>query len=347
MALETKTVGLPTADTTQTNVMQITDEVAPTDDAAVRARIIMDYSDSGDGKSTRAHSFARYYYQKTGKPVLLVSAEDSSKLVFQDLIDAGIVHPVFLTSSKTTISTYEKIVEGELPDGIETVTKQIGKETKTQVVHKWRPIGKDEFSAAIFEGLSTITENILDYLRENGRFQREQSDGFQEGGRTFMAASQTAFGFAQSEGLKLLRTSGMLPVERVLWTAHESKGKDEFGSEVIRGPKLVGSAATNTVRKLVGVLLHTDRIEGQIRCYFENHPDITNPKISWKAKVTVSPLLANAFKKKFPQGYFVPTLPTDGYVGSKDGLIPFLEFEAEVRSKSGDAASQLKQLFNN
>lgn len=344
MAIETKTVGaaLPTANVEDVTVLA--PDLVPADDSLVRGRIIMDYGDSGDGKSTRAHSFARYYYAKTGKPVLLVSAEDSSKLVFQDLIDAGIVQAVFLTSSKTSIATYERIVEGELLLVGETepiMRKIAGKEEVVGHKQKWRKIGSEEFSAAIFEGLSTISENILDYLRENGRFPREQSDGFQEGGRTFMAASQTAFGFTQSEGIKLLKLSGALPVERVLWTAHEAKGKDEFGGGVVRGPKLVGSAATNVVRKLVGVLLHTDRVKGEIRCYFTNHPDQTNAAIEWKSKITISPVVADAFKKKYPQGYFVPSLPTGSYVGSQDGLIPFLQFEEEVRSKSSDAASQL------
>src|SRR5690348_11273536 len=115
MAIETKTVGaaLPTADVEAVKV--VAPELVPADDSLVRGRIILDYGDSGDGKSTRAHSFARYYYAKTGKPVLLVSAEDSSKLVFQDLIDAGIVEAIFLTSSKTSLATYERIVEGDLP----------------------------------------------------------------------------------------------------------------------------------------------------------------------------------------------------------------------------------------
>lgn len=348
MKIETKAVGLPTADLADVSQIEVP-SVIPPDDSSVKGRIIMDYGDSGDGKSTRAHSFARYYYAKTGKPVLLVSAEDSSKLVFQDLIDAGIVKPIFLTSSQTPLVTYERITEGELPLVGETepiIRKVGGKEEVVGQKQKWRKIGPDEFSAAIFEGLSTIAENVLDYLRENGRFPREQSDGFQDGGRTFMAASQTAFGFTQSEGLKLLRTSGMLPVERVLWTAHEAKGKDEFGGGAVRGPKLVGSAATNVVRKLVGVLLHTDRVNGEIRVYFENHPDQTNKAIEWKAKITVAPTQAKKFKAKYPQGYFVPTLPTDGYVGSKDGLIPFLELEEEIRSQSSDAASRLAQSFN-
>ena len=326
------------------------DEV-PTDSTLVQGRLIMDYGDSGDGKSTRAHSFARYYFIKTGLPVVLIGAEDSSKAVFQDLIDAGIVVPVWITSSTTPISMYEKLTEGDipLPGQFEEISKTIKKDgkdvTTVSLKQKWTKreenIGK--FSAYIFEGLSTIAENILDHLRETGRFPREQSDGFVEGGRTFMAASQTAYGFAQSEGIKLVRTSGMLPVERVLWTSHESKGKDEFDGSLVRGPKLVGSAATNVMRKHVGVLLHTERVNGEIRTYFDNHQDQQSPKVEWKAKVTVNPFFATTLKQKFPGGYFVPKLPpaASEYLQAQDGLIPFLELEAEVRSMGSAGARAL------
>jgi hypothetical protein len=301
----------------------------------LRGRLLMDYADSGDGKSTRAHSFARHYYRKTGKPVRLVSAEDSTRITFQDLIEVGIVQPLYITDTKTPLSTYERIMEGEWPTGkFEEV-----KGTKKEIWEKkseWSGI----VSAYIFEGLSTFSENMLDLLREQGRFPREQSDGFSEGGRTFMAASQTAYGFIQSEAIKLLKNSGMLPVERVLWTAHESKGKEEFGGGSTRGPKMVGSAGTDSIRKYVGVLLHSDRVGSEIRTYVENHPDSLNDKIQWKAKSTSMPLLAKEFKARFPKGYFTPTLPDKTYVGARDGLIPFLEAEEEIARISTDAAAQ-------
>lgn len=321
--------------------------LVPSDVDLVKGRIIMDYGDSGDGKSTRAHSFARYYFLRTGKPIVLVSAEDSSKTVFQDLIDAGVVLPIFLISSTTPLSTYERIIEGDLPvPGEYEITKKTVKRDGKDVVEevkKQRWLKKEEiagnYGAYIFEGVSTITENVLDYFRETGRFPREQNDGYSEGGKTFMAASQTAFGVAQGEGLKLVRNSAMLPVERVLWTSHESKGKDDDGN-LIRGPKLVGSAATNTMRKLVGILLHTERVDGEIRVYFENHADQFSPKVSWKAKVTVNPFFATELKKRHPKGYFVPSLP-DGqdYMTAEDGLIPFLKLEEEIRSKGSQSAN--------
>jgi energy-coupling factor transporter ATP-binding protein EcfA2 len=326
------------------------DILVETDEAAVQGRTIILYGDSGVGKSTLAHSFARYYFIRTGLPVLLVAAEDSSKTIMQDLIDAGIIEAVFLTSSKIAPSVYERIVEGELPlpgqfDVVKTVKKVEGKDVTVESrKQKW--LGKDEvagrFGAVIFEGLSTIAENVLDYLRETGRFPREQSDGFVEGGRTHMAASQTAYGFTQAEGIKLLKNSGMLPVQRVLWTAHEAKGKDDFDGSLIRGPKLVGSAATNVIRKHAGILLHADQVEGEIRTYFTNHPDQTSPKIDWKAKVTVNPFFAREMAKQHPKGYFVPKLPTgDDYLSSNDGLIPFLKLEEEIRAKGSAGAKNL------
>lgn len=345
MSLTTKPVGQADPDPPTTAIDLLTD-LAPTDDAAIKGRLIMDYGDSGDGKSTRGSSFARHYYVKTGKKVRLIAAEDSSKQVFQDLIDAGIVEATFIPSNASP-AYYERLMEGEWPlQEFDEIKVKVGGVEQIKKRQKWqkRADWEGSVSAYVIEGLSTIAENILDYLREKGHFTREQSDGFTDEGRTFMAASKTSYGFTQDEGIKLLKLSGALPVDRVLWTAHEAKGSDEFGGEVIRGPKLVGSAATNRCRKLVGVLLHTERVDGQIRCYFESHPDQTNPKISWKAKVTVAPTAANAFKQKYPTGYFIPTLPKDGYVGSNDGLIPFLQLEEEIRTKSSDAASQLVAL---
>jgi hypothetical protein len=163
-----------------------------------------------------------------------------------------------------------------------------------------------------------------------------------------MAASQTAYGFTQGEGLKLVKNSGMLPVARVLWTSHEAKGKDEMDGSMVRGPKLVGSAATNVVRKHVGILLHTDRVNGQIRVYFENHPDELSPKVEWKSKVTVNPFFAKELKKRYPGGYFVPSLPEEGsdYLTAKDGLIPFLELEEKVRAMGNDGANKFREAVN-
>lgn len=348
-------MALPTA--SEGNKMEIeVNEIS--DIKKIQGRIILDYADSGDGKSSRAHSFARYYFAKSGgKKVRLVAVEDSTRNVFQDLIDSGIVEAIFMTDSKSPLTTLERIlVDGDWPlvGEFETKTDTKGNIKKVQ---KWQK--KDEWdgevSAYIIEGLTTSCELILNYLTETGRFPREQSDGFTEGGKTYMASSQTSFGFTQQEGIKLLKNSGMLPVDRVLWTAHEAKGKDEFGAEsAVRGPKLVGSAATDTVRKYVGVLLHADRVKNkagkeEVRVYVTNHPDPKNPSVSWKSKVTITPTKTKEFTAKYPDGYFVPTLPEDDNYTGDDGLIPFLKLTDELERTATNAANKFKQaiLANN
>jgi len=329
-------------------------EIAASDIAQVLGRTSMDYGDSGDGKSTRAHSLARYYFQKSGgKKVRLVAAEDSSKNVFADLIEAGIVEAVFMTDSGSPLIAMERITEGwwplvgeyELYDKDEKIDGKIVKTQKRRQKWQSKEDWEGSVSAYIFEGLTTTCEIIKDYLTATNRFPREQSDGFTEGGRTFMAASQTAYGFTQVEGIKLIKTAGMLPVERVHWSAHEAKGKDDFGKEAIRGPKLVGGAATDQVRKYVGILLHADRVKNEkgleeIRVYVTNHPDSTNAAISWKAKVTIPPGKAQALIDLYPKGYFVPTLPNADYTND-DGLIPFFKALEKLEAEASTAASSL------
>lgn len=298
----------------------------------IDGRVVVEYGDSGIGKSTDAHSVARFYYGASGLPVRLITVEDSSKQVFADLIDAGIVQPLYISKVKEPIVALERIVEGHWPDAS-------GKLTDDSPVLK-----RGEVSAYIIEGLSTIAELIRDYLRTNRRMMREQKeDAFTIEGRTYAASSQTAFGFTQDKTLELLRISGGLPVERVWWTAHEMNGKDQENG-IIRGPALVGSAATNKVRRNCGLMIHADRIEGELRRYVSDHPDPKAPAATYQAKVTLSPLVAEEMRKKYPKGYFVPKLPQGGNYSDEDGVIPFLRFENELRERAGGAAARLKTL---
>jgi hypothetical protein len=84
-------------------------------------------------------------------------------------------------------------------------------------------------------------------------------------------------------------------------------------------------------------------VNGEIRTYFDNHPDQQSPKVEWKAKVTVNPFFATTLKQKFSGGYFVPKLPpaASEYLHAKDGLIPFLELEEQVRSMGSAGARAL------
>lgn len=317
-------------------------ELGESDAQQVAARTAIAYGDSGLGKSTNARFFAQWMFERTGKAVRLVSAEDSSKLVFQPLIEVGIVQPLFLTRSQSPLVLLRKLAKGEWAfkrnpksDTIEWVS-----------LEKWQ----GEVSAYIIEGLTSICEQLLEDARENHRFLREQkTDAFEIGGEKFATASQTAYGFVQSEALRALKGFGMLPVDRVLWTAHETKGSEEDTKAPIRGPALVGSARTASIQKYCGTLLHFDGIQSEQtangqkvtvvrpRVWFKRHPDPLFPNIHYPAKTTIPVEQIKELDKIFPGGFFDPGTEYGA------GLDKFFNVEANLLKSSADALAKWKK----
>lgn len=267
----------------------------------IKARTVLLYGDSGLGKSTNARFFAQWMYEKTGLKVRLIAFEDSSKMIFQPLIDLGIVEAVFLTKVTAPLVVMRRLSRGEWP-----ILSGTGS------VKSWTALKPGEVSAYIIEGLTSGSEAELEQLREEHRMLREQAkDAFEVGGEKFAPSSQTAFGFVQQEMLQALKGFGMLPVERVLWTAHECTGADEDTKEPIRGPGLVGKAATDKVRKYCGMLLHMDGVVQKDktlkpRIFYRKHPDPKFTHISYPAKTTVPVEKLSDLEKACPGGYFDP-----------------------------------------
>lgn len=322
--------------TNQSKATPLEVSLESSDQQVANARIIIEYGSSGLGKSTEAEKFARYEYEKTGLPGILVSAEDSSKNVFEPLISIGVVKPIWLSKVKQPLVWIRKITQGRFPLDVEGKT--------------WSdPIEPGQYGFVIVEGLSTLAEQVLEDQRENHRFLREQKgDAFELGGEKFAPASQTAYGFTQQEMIRALKSSGMLPVDRVLWTAHEAAGTED--NEAIRGPGLVGKAGTNLVQKWCGVLLHVEEVRSVVkasdggsltvqkpRVYFTRHPDPKLPAITYPAKVTLPPAIRSRLNAQYPNGYYEPTLE----YGS--GLDKFLETEERLIREAAETGKKWKE----
>jgi hypothetical protein len=306
------------------------------DAQVVAARTIIGYGDSGLFKSTNARFFAQHIYKKTGKPVRLIAAEDSSKTIFEPLIEVGIVQAVFFTKAQEPLVTLRRLSRGEWP-----VSGADGKVT-------WVPLKPGEIGGYIGEGLTSMSEQLLEYCREKHLYLREQkNDAFEIGGEKFATASQTAFGFVQSEMLRAIKSFGMLPVDRVLWTAHETKGQEEDTKAAIRGPALVGTAMTPRLQKYCGVLLHFDGYpveekgkdglkitRTKVRVWYQRHPDAQYPNISYPAKITLPVEMLAQLEKEYPGGFFEPT--------TLGGLDKFLESEARLTDTATDELRKWK-----
>jgi hypothetical protein len=287
------------------------------------AKTLILYGNSGLGKSTNLKFAAKHYYAKSGKKVRLVAVEDSSKVIFEPLIRAGIVEAVFLTKSQNPLVTWRKLARGEWP-----VFDDKGSVKEWQPVEKWA----GTVSAYLIEGGTSGSEQLLESIRDGHFMMREQkSDAFEIGGEKFAAASQSAYGLVQMEMIKHLKAFGALPIERALWSFHEVKGVDEDNKEPIKGPGLVGSAKTDAVQKYCGALLHIDGVadaKGVIipRIFFKRHKDTKFATISYPAKTTIPIEQLTALDKLYPGGFFDPTV--------NGGLDKFLEVEEKLVKES-------------
>ena len=314
----------------------ITVELGITDSELVAAKTLILYGDSGLGKSSQLAEVAEYLYRRYKKPVRLVSAEDSSKTIFQPLIMAGMVQALFVTKSVNPTPTMRHLSRGDWHDG-----------TKW---HTW----DGSACAYIVEGLQSIAEVLHEDCREKGRFLGEQkgNEAVEEGERLNLPG-KFSYNFVQLEMIRLLRGFAMIPgIERVLWSGHETKGVEEGTGTQIRGPALVGTAKTGSVSKYCGALLHIDGysqqtgkgleaiVEVKRRIWFERHPDPQMPTVQYPAKITIPPRAMRYFRERFPKPYFDSELKDDRLIPS---VADFLDAEQYAISRSVEELKVLRE----
>ena len=307
------------------------------------ARTIIFYGDSGLGKSSNAYEFSKLAYEITKKPVRLIAREVSSQVIFQPLVEAGIVIPLYLQNVRQPLPGLRRLARGDWP------VKENGK-------WNWKP-WDGSAGAYVLEGLTSISEMLLEDGRDKQRMtaeQREKAFEETEGGERFMFAksSMSNFDFVQMEMLRNLQEFGGLPVWRLLWTAHEVKGEDEDTKAAIRGPGLVGKAKTAAVQKYCSVLLHlegypeTVELPGGLktvkttrRVWFAPHPDQTFKTITYPAKVTIPAERLGALYKAHPHGYFEPKVSESGL---SDSLADFIKLEQGLVTTVTDQVKEWK-----
>lgn len=280
------------------------------------------YGNSGLGKTTAIYHFIKELVRRTGRQVRCVSFEDSSKLVFAPLIAEGSMDYLSVNSVTDPLAVMAYVREGNWP--------VMGADGKLTWQHPEAWVG--QVSAYVFEGLTTMSETLMETCRQGHRFLREQaSDAFESSGRKFTASSKTSYGFVQMEALTALQRASGLPVEWVIWSAHEAVGSDEDLGGVIRGPGLVGKAKTARVQAYVGTMLHLDKLHGETRMFFTPHPDPTIPGVQYPAKVTLPPEAAAKLHAAIPSGSLPVTITGTQF---SDFLFKLRELSASAEAAS-------------
>lgn len=295
-----------------------------------RANTLLIYGETGTYKTSNIGRFARYMYEKTGKPTRLISADGGGWMPVQAEIDAGIIDALRIVEAEQPLPLLRKLGQGYWPIEGKLQLSDLG-----------------GVGAYCIEGLTSISMLLLRHLVKTGRKVSEEVIGkFEEeievDGRrvkeSFSAPSRSHYGFIQNFVLDMLASFRALPVERVLFTAHEGKGSDDITNQMVYGPATVGKAITDKLPAEVGDLLHfyavpvgspTSKLE--VRCYLDKHPD-TQTRILWPSKARLQPEQVEEFNKRWPDRCFPLTLD--------QGIEAYLRFQDESRSTGGATAAE-------
>ena len=290
------------------------------------AKTLCIYGATGTYKTTSIGRFARYIHKITNKRTRLVTAEAGNLEPIQDEIDEGIIEVATLVDHPALLSILRGISK------LHMWPTEVNGKLKLVREHEL-----DQIGAYAIEGITTISELLLRHLANSGRKINEDVVGqFSETdaglGLTgddfkFAAPARSHYGFVQKDILDIIQGFSSLPINRVLFTAHEGKGQDEFSKQLVYGPGSVGKAATGAIPSYVGDLIHYEIEDGgmgkdsKVVAYLKSHAD-AQTKVLWPAKIRLRAKYIPEFQKAFPGGKFELTVD--------QGIERYLAFQDEI-----------------
>jgi len=225
------------------------------------------YGGPNTAKSESAARLIEHVFTTTRKRSRVVLG-DGSGLTYQHLVDAGIVDMCEFGTRPWPQDTMQKLSDGWWPNA-------------ENVLVKTDPAVLETFGVCVFEGLSVagayIMGNVKGGLAErSGRGEKIGQDSpirIVEGdvnpangqvvsgtgpGTTFGGNPPSHYNVAQRTLLECLQRSKALPIDYVLWTAHEADNNPEkdINKESLVGPESVGKAMTGSIQRNFNNTLH-------------------------------------------------------------------------------------------
>jgi len=282
------------------------------------------YGDTNATKTTQIGFLAKEIFASTGKRTRMLSADSTwdpiEPLVRTTENPDGIIEVFHLQRLKTPLSGMVKFGNGWWPN--------LNDKTGKLEFAPPTPTTFNDYGLYAIEGLSTISDMLLqDHIANRRVIGQEVVGKFDvpvdvAGGTSeilhFAKSAMTHFGHVQDFVLlDLVPRFAALPLEWVVWTAHEARGKDEItGKPIALGPATIGKAAVGVTARKFGHTLHLMReaIPGgnkmEVRAYFTEHPERdTIPPMYWPAKVSLPPEQFKILDKETNgKGYMVLSL---------------------------------------
>jgi hypothetical protein len=301
------------------------------------------YGETKSGKTREVGACAVHIYKRSGRKTRLYCTDGGGWGAIQDLVDAGIVEAVNVSSAEQTQIRMVQCSRGYWPNS-EGIWLPPEKQPD------WKDVG-----CVAVEGLTSMAEAIMaECIREGrkiaedvvGKFQLTDADSGER--FNFGNPAQAHYGWAQSQMRERLRDFQSLVakgLERIVYTALESLAEDKKTKQVVLGPQIIGGAMTASIGQRVGDLIHMEIVEdpktkkATYRAYFTPHMD-PEFRRAWPASLRLSPEANAALKNhaEFKEGW-VEMTDEDGIL--RRGVTRLFDWREEL-GKS--AAAKLKAL---
>lgn len=317
--------------------------------ARKKARTIIGYAESGDGKTSQGYHIAKHVYETTGKITRWICADGGGWAPVEEagLIESGVVQAFDITKRAKALADIHRLADGYWP----RVVEQDGKKRRLfenvaecqTSAEEWNSIG-----AYVIEGIQSIGRSLLTHIAKQpdkkvafAKSYHWQEDDYIAGG-----LDQGHYGLVQTELHSIIvQGFNLLPVDLVYYSTIVGKGEIKRTSDTIYGPQAVGSALTQHLPTWVGDCLHFSReqvigkgddetVKVQLVAWFQNHPDY-NTGINYLAKTRLTPEQFPIMLKAFPSGHIALTFD--------EGIRKYLRVVEKLAAISRDAGRKWKE----
>jgi len=253
------------------------------------------YGASGTLKTSNIGKAALWAYKRFGKPTRLVSADGGGWQPIESLVESGIVIPWMLRDRANLIECVDKACKGYWPADPENPHSQLlspfiiqysgtcpkcGDEMVSSKPQQQVPCTKcktittftmkrgvnpsndlSKVAMIAYEGLTSFGDAMMSHLQATkASLSQDPSYVWKDGETEYAGGNMTYYGFIQQRICEFVASTNSLPVEKIIWTALESKGEDEVTKSPIMGPAIVGKKSTGKAGAWFGNMLHFEAV---------------------------------------------------------------------------------------
>lgn len=306
------------------------------------------YGASGATKTTQLYYFARWYHQRTGKVIRLITCNGGGWLPFEDsgMVEDGIVQTLdlnmLLQGSESKLACLRRLAAGYWP-----IPSPNGKGNMQNGEYYFLPVAdcmsleSEDIGCYLFEDMASLARLLLTHISE-----KQEGTGFkhsykiEEEELSIGGLQEGHYGLVQKEVHKII-TQGFstLPIDYFVMTSLIGEGTDKQSRVKMFGPQMTGNAATSEIPSWFGdcFLLREQPVifeeEGkqvagsQKVLHFRDYlPD--EDGIPYKTNLRLMPELVEQVLAKYPDGCVT--------LKPEKGIGPFLNFLERIKKEHRD-----------